>query len=78
MNKFLLFAGLRYYPLGGGEDLQGGYNSLEKAIQAHNSIKYDQYDDGGWANILNTETLKIEKTFQSGVWRDGAYSIMHI
>ena len=62
---YLLFAGDDYYPKGGANDLKGSYVSLDDAIDAHNPNEFDY--DGGWANILNIETMKIEARF-GGSW----------
>lgn len=66
MSKYLLFAGDDYYPKGGAYDLVKSYSSVEEAINAHTPNKY-QYD-GGWANILDKDTLKIVKHFKRGLW----------
>ncbi len=73
--KYLLFAGARFYAQGGSEDLQGEYITIERAIQAHDPSLYwtDAIDDDSWANILNLETLEIEKTYENGIWHDGPY-----
>jgi hypothetical protein len=34
MNRFLLFAGDHYYPLGGWDDLIGDFAALEEALAA--------------------------------------------
>lgn len=60
---YLLFAGDNYYPKGGAEDLIGKFDSIEKAISAHDANKYD------WANILCVETGKIFIYFGEGDWR---------
>jgi hypothetical protein len=69
--SYLLFAGNDYYPLGGAEDFKGSFETLERAVSAHNSTEYEY--DGGWANILNTESLKIEKSFNRGQWFEKGY-----
>lgn len=63
---YLLFAGNDYYPDGGAEDLQGRYETLEQAIASHEPNKY-QYD-GGWANVLCLDSLKVVKRFFRGKW----------
>lgn len=67
--SYLLFAGDDYYPRGGAEDLQGQYNSIEEAISNHNPNEHNM--DGGWANILNLDTLEIVKEFNhSEFWKE--------
>ena len=63
---FLLFAGDDYYPAGGAEDFQGAYESVEAAQTAHNPDVF--YYKGGWANILDLNTLSIVMTFYHGKW----------
>lgn len=67
---YLLFAGDDYYPRGGAEDLKGRFDSVERAIEAHDPTEHDY--EGGWANILCQDSLKIVKTFSRGDWYDGA------
>lgn len=63
---YLLFAGNDYYPEGGALDLQGRFDSIEAAIASHDPNKFGY--DGGWANILCLDTLKIVKMFSRGDW----------
>ena len=65
---YLLFAGDHYYPSGGAEDLQGRFDTLEDAVTAHKSDKYEY--DGGWAHVLCVDSLKLVKTFNRGNWDD--------
>ena len=65
---YLLFAGDDYYPAGGAGDLEGIFATAEDAIAAHDPRKYSY--SGGWAHILNLETMKIEKDFLSCRWVD--------
>ena len=64
--SFLLFAGNDYYPRGSANDLESTHNSKEEAIAAHDPNKYEY--EGGWANILDTETMQVVWMFgrQSG------------
>jgi hypothetical protein len=68
MMAYLLFAGDDYYPNGGAEDLQGQFETLEDAINAHDHNKYRHY--GGWANILNLDPLGIVMYFNRGKWSE--------
>ena len=66
--SYLLFAGDDYYALGGAEDLQGKYSTIQDAINAHDPSKFDI--DGGWANILCIETMAIVNRFNRGIWHE--------
>jgi len=66
--KYLLFCGNDYYPRGGARDFKGSFATLEDAIEAHDPHEYDY--DGGWANIFNLDSQKIEKYFDRGLWYD--------
>ena len=63
---YLLFAGNDYYPKGGVEDLQGQFETLEAAIAGHDQNKFEY--DGGWANVLCLDSLKLVKRFNCGKW----------
>ena len=65
---YLLFAGDHYYPEGGAYDLQGKFDTIEEALAAHNPAAFDY--DGGWANLLCLDTLKVVKEFHCGTWRE--------
>lgn len=55
MERFLLFEGEDYYPVGGWEDFTGSFKSV---AQAQAAKKYHLYD-GGWAHIVDLETGTI-------------------
>lgn len=63
---YLLFAGNDYYAEGGADDLQGWFETLDEAIKAHDPNKFTY--DGGWANVLRLDNLKIAKHFSRGTW----------
>ena len=63
---YLLFAGNDYYPLGGAEDFQGRFETIEAAIYGHDPAAFKE--NGGWANILCLETLRVVKKFSRGTW----------
>ena len=65
---YLLFAGNDYYPKGGANDLKGSFDTLDSAIAKHNPAEF-RYD-GGWANVLCTDSLKLVKKFSRGRWYD--------
>ena len=69
MASFLLFAGDDYYPKGGALDLIGAFESAAAAEAAHNPHQFNYA--GGWANILDMETLSVVRSFSRGVWYDG-------
>jgi hypothetical protein len=67
LNKYLVFAGLTYYPKGGWDDFVESYSTLEE-IQQHfiydgefeNTVNSFCYD---WLEIVDTTDLsKIENT----------------
>ena len=41
-NRFLLFAGENYYPLGGAEDLICGYDTIEQAMDAYDKMPLEE------------------------------------
>lgn len=63
---YLLFAGNDYYPKGGANDLQGCFETLDKAITGHDPKTFDY--DGGWANVLCLDSLNVVKGFDRGKW----------
>lgn len=63
---YLLFAGDDYYPEGGCNDLKGKFQSVDDAVKRHDPNKFEY--DGGWANILNIETMKCVAKFSRGTW----------
>ena len=56
MDKWLLFAGDAYYPIGGFHDFVGSYTELEKAKEAAWAAKLD------WWHIVNGNTGQIVAT----------------
>lgn len=54
--RYKLFAGDRYYPLGGFRDFHGYVSSIEEARE-----KLDQLDlTMGWAHIVDGDKIKVE------------------
>lgn len=51
INRYLLFAGASYHPMGGWEDLIGHYNTLSEVREA---IKGFDYSD--WYQVIDTAT----------------------
>ena len=66
--QYLLFAGDDYYPQGGALDLVGAFDSMEAAIAAHDPAKFSY--DGGWANILCLDEMRILHFFDRGIWSE--------
>ena len=65
--NFLLFAGDDYYPNGGAYDCLGAFETVDAAIAAHDPNRF-RYK-GGWANVLDLQSLKVVRDFSRGVWR---------
>lgn len=63
MPRFLLFAGITYYPAGGARDLIGAFESIEEAQEADLS----EHD---WANIHDAQTGVTEWSWSSDDYRD--------
>ena len=51
MRRFLLFAGMQYYPFGGWSDFRGAYDTLIEALSAQRS--------GDWWQVVDTESMSI-------------------
>ena len=52
MNRYLLFSGEAYYPMGGAEDFQGSYTTVAECVQADGIF-------ADWWNILDTRTGRV-------------------
>lgn len=63
---YLLFAGADYYPDGGARDLKGKFDTIDLAIEAHDPCEFDY--EGGWANVLCLDSMRIVKSFWRGTW----------
>ena len=57
MDRYLLFAGDRYYPLGGWEDLKGEYPSVEKAKDAFLKISEEMDATEIWGHLVRCDDL---------------------
>ena len=55
MKKYILFAGLNYYPMGGSDDIHGYYDSIDEAISNYDHEVWD------WGEVFNAKELKSEK-----------------
>lgn len=55
LHRYILFAGHRYYPSGGGNDEVGRYDTLEEAEAATKNGGAGSWD---WAHVLYTPTLE--------------------
>lgn len=71
MVPYLLFAGNKYYPYGGANDLEGRFDTLDEAIAAHTTKQFTY--SCGWANVLCLDSLKIVKKFRRGTWHTPEY-----
>lgn len=56
---FIIFAGEKYYPLGGAYDIISVHNNLNKALIAFDSA-VKEYE---WAHIFDTVTSLLVKEF---------------
>jgi hypothetical protein len=52
---YIIYAGEKYYPKGGANDIVGYYDTYDLSLEHYNLI-IDKYD---WIHILNTENKKI-------------------
>lgn len=52
MKRYLVFAGMFYYPSGGGNDYVAGFDTIEDAKNAYAV-------DSDWCHIFDTETERI-------------------
>lgn len=57
MKQFLLFSGLKYYPLGGMEDFVKDFDSLEEASEYGKTI--EDKGDHDWWNVYDTDVCGI-------------------
>ena len=65
MDRFLLFAGDKYYPTGGWFDYQGSYADLAVAItegKARTSNRESIYCD--WCHIVDKESGELVWTYK--------------
>lgn len=51
MKRYLVFTGGVYYPLGGWDDFQGDYDTLEEA-----KARVKERHRNDWAQIIDTTT----------------------
>jgi hypothetical protein len=61
-NRYLLFSGEEYYPDGGAEDFKSSHRTLAEVMD---SVSIDSCD---WANVFDTEALKIVRWYYKGHW----------
>lgn len=57
MKRYLLFYGARYYPIGGMDDFQGSFDTIEEAKKAY--LESDNERDYSWADIFDLIQEKI-------------------
>lgn len=53
MRRFLIFAGMTYYPAGGWGDFRGSEDTKEAALSLMRSYHYD------WVQIVDSQTGDI-------------------
>lgn len=68
MNKFYVFLGEIYYPLGGYKDFKGEFDSLDDAVK-YIRINYSNAFDR-WCHVVKDNKIVLE-----GKARDTLYSI---
>ncbi len=52
MNRYLMFSGEAYYPMGGAEDFRGSYATMVECMQADGVF-------ADWWNVLDTRTGRV-------------------
>jgi hypothetical protein len=57
MNRYLLFSGKAYYPMGGAEDFRGSYATMVECMQADGAFNQ-------WWNVLDTRTGKVYRSHE--------------
>lgn len=68
MKRFLLFAGDKYYPVGGADDLIGSFNDRDEAEDAGWPGWFED-SPPDWAHVFDCETGEIVSEFRAGKWR---------
>lgn len=66
--KYLIFAGLHYYPSGGWEDFKGERDTEEDAVTDAAIIAENEYC-GGWWQVVRVRDGKHEMVWDSVVGR---------
>lgn len=59
-KRYWLFAGNMYYPLGGMDDFESSFDTVDEAIQAHVPTNDPS---GEWAEVFDSDNMVIEKYF---------------
>lgn len=54
LKRFLLFAGIYYYPSGGWNDFYGSFDTVEEATAAYEAYAKDKMDP--WGHIFDAQT----------------------
>ena len=68
MKRYALFSGIRHYPIGGWQDLNGLFDSVNEAVACFDP-KYDlgplgQLDRLDWAHIIDLHTGDVVAHWQ--------------
>lgn len=56
MDKYLLFAGHNYYPLGGWDDFKGKFSNIEDCKKHLHNIE-NEFDFFNWAHIVHNDKI---------------------
>jgi len=60
-ERFMLFAGMSHYPLGGWKDFRGSFMSVDAALIGAANL----YSDRDWWHIVDRDTGEIVKEGKS-------------
>ena len=60
IDRYILFAGSQYYPIGGINDMKGTFNTVQYAENAYQKVVVENWWD--WAHIVDRTDLKVVKT----------------
>lgn len=71
-KSYLIFAGDKYYPQGGGKDLVYYTNSYEESFDLLNQAAH-QYD---WAQLFDVQLKKIIKEINNPSWANKGENIL--
>ena len=59
MKRYLLFAGMDYYPSGGWDDYLGDFITISECLSHLKEEKNRCWDPLEWHHIVDTKTMKI-------------------
>jgi hypothetical protein len=61
MKRYLVFAGVNYYPSGGWGDFHGDFDSIEEGEASLRLLNNGRYRKWEWMQILDTQSLAVVK-----------------